>query len=497
MDRTSSIKSLLDENASKEPTKTGGALALEVLADGIKSGFNRRVQDVKESPVAFAAEMVGVGLASAALAAMRGKPAMNTVNKVLLGAGLGDAAYRVGTSGYAAVDTANHPEHYAANKQLIANTLGAAAFDYPTMALAGGLGVGAKALHGRLSTSPLVGPQEYSLQLTSLPRGHSKNVFEMAARTSNSETVRIPQYAFEAGGEKRPTWIEQRRDSPLAKFYEENRRSVVRINAEDGVGSGFFVDRDGLVATNYHVVRGAKTISIETSDKQTFFVKPIARDANADIALLRVIGKPAETTFPSATLAKNSELPKGAQLTAIGHPDGVESDVLSFGQMKGTVVKYANQFALDRTGTIATNIPIKPGFSGSAVFGENGSVIGVARATDGPAGYATSVEHLSTMLEAARQRQPITTWLDLSTYYEGLGNSAPRARIVSFAENSDATLLSSWAGSGRGSAMENGFFDGPREVLEFMYQTQRPMAAMATLNVTTMINTTAQRNWHD
>jgi S1-C subfamily serine protease len=73
--------------------------------------------------------------------------------------------------------------------------------------------------------------------------------------------------------------------------------SVVRIVTRDedfhvtGFGSGFFISKDGLIVTNYHVIRGAVFASVVPNDGGTLFVEGLlASDPKADLALLKVSG---------------------------------------------------------------------------------------------------------------------------------------------------------------------------------------------------------------
>ena len=172
-------------------------------------------------------------------------------------------------------------------------------------------------------------------KLAASSRVESEDVFALAARTSNADMVRIPHFDFNALGEKRPAWLEQRRDSPLAQMYAQNSKSAVRILSMNGrqvvgTGSGFIVQADGLIATNFHVAANSPVLAIETSSKDRFYAQPIAPDVMADLALLRVINKPESMNFIPVTLGETGSLRQGSLLTAIGHPDGVEPAVLGF-----------------------------------------------------------------------------------------------------------------------------------------------------------------------
>ena len=55
-----------------------------------------------------------------------------------------------------------------------------------------------------------------------------------------------------------------------------------------GVGSGFVVDRDGTIVTNYHVVDGAEKISVRMSDGKNFDAEVLGKDQKTDIAVIKI-----------------------------------------------------------------------------------------------------------------------------------------------------------------------------------------------------------------
>ena len=165
----------------------------------------------------------------------------------------------------------------------------------------------------------------------------------------------------------------------LADLIARVEPSVVRINVEkplgDCTGSGFVVGEDGIVVTNNHVIRGAKTASVTFTDDHEADVSGVLfRDPERDIAILKIVGS---DRFPSSALA--SEMPKkGETVVAFGAPQG-----LSFSVTDGIVSairpgdEFEAIFGEKWLGTwIQTSAPISTGNSGGPLVNLRGEVIG-------------------------------------------------------------------------------------------------------------------------
>ena len=132
------------------------------------------------------------------------------------------------------------------------------------------------------------------------------------------------------------------------------------------------------MVTNYHVVEGAKTLSVTFVDDQTYEAELYGYDESMDIALLRV----AVDTLSSDTLSQISvvaigdsdELVVGEQVVAIGN-------ALGYGQSVTTgIVSALDRAVSTDTGSstyIQTDAAINPGNSGGALFNMNGELIGI------------------------------------------------------------------------------------------------------------------------
>lgn len=90
-----------------------------------------------------------------------------------------------------------------------------------------------------------------------------------------------------------------------------------------GSGSGVIISPDGYIVTNNHVVEDADKIEVKLTDKRTFEAKVIGRDANTDLALIKVSG----TNLPVVKLGDSDNVQVGEWVLAVGYPLGLESTV--------------------------------------------------------------------------------------------------------------------------------------------------------------------------
>jgi hypothetical protein len=149
--------------------------------------------------------------------------------------------------------------------------------------------------------------------------------------------------------------------------------AIVRIEAGgDRIGTGFVLDAHGVIATNLHVVAGARDIKIHTLDGQTYDAKRIdAVDLDRDLALVAIEPKKPLPTIP---LGDSDKLAAGDPVVAIGNPMGVLDYTVSDGLISSVRV-LSQQLTV-----LQISAPISPGSSGGPLFNSYGEVIGVATA---------------------------------------------------------------------------------------------------------------------
>jgi S1-C subfamily serine protease len=155
-----------------------------------------------------------------------------------------------------------------------------------------------------------------------------------------------------------------------------------------GTGSGVVVSPDGLILTNNHVIDGAGAIRVALPDGRTFGARPIGRDPDTDLAVLR-----ADTTetLPAARLGDSKAVRAGQIAIAIGNPLGFESTVTAgIVSAVGRSLRGASGRLI--TDVIQTDAALNPGNSGGALVSSRAEVIGINTATiQGAQGICFSV----------------------------------------------------------------------------------------------------------
>ncbi len=143
-----------------------------------------------------------------------------------------------------------------------------------------------------------------------------------------------------------------------------------------GTGSGFFVNSNGDIITNNHVVEGASTITIRVhGDKKEYKAKVIARAPDFDLALIRAEGIPAGSIKP-LPLGDSSKLDVGLKAIAMGAPFGLDFSV-SEGIISSLERKAPVGSKEVEQSVIQTDAAINPGNSGGPLLNSAGEVIGV------------------------------------------------------------------------------------------------------------------------
>ncbi|MFF4311767.1 S1C family serine protease [Streptomyces sp. NPDC001507] len=106
--------------------------------------------------------------------------------------------------------------------------------------------------------------------------------------------------------------------------------SVVEVNAtlSDGTstGSGVVITSDGEIVTNNHVISGAQSVKVTTSDGKSYTAKVVGTDSSKDLALLKLQGA---SGLEPATLGNSDGVQVGDTVVAIGSPEGLTGTVTS------------------------------------------------------------------------------------------------------------------------------------------------------------------------
>lgn len=194
----------------------------------------------------------------------------------------------------------------------------------------------------------------------------------------------------------------------VEELVERCRKSVVVITVEgrdgkrQGIGSGFIISQDGLIATNMHVIGEGRAIGVELADGKK--LKPVAVHAterSADLAIIRVDAR----DLPALDLGDSEKLKDGQAVVALGNPQGLKHSVVS-----GVV---SGRRMLDGRNMIQLAIPVEPGNSGGPLLDRAGKVHGILTlksAVTENLGFAMPINALKPLLEKPNP-VPMAKWL--------------------------------------------------------------------------------------
>ncbi len=184
------------------------------------------------------------------------------------------------------------------------------------------------------------------------------------------------------------------------QVYADCNRGVVNINVasvrpglfddvvSSGSGSGFIIDRQGHVLTNYHVVENAREVRVVLHDGSSHEAEVIGTDPSTDLAVVR-LDAPAEMLFP-LELGDSSGLLVGQKVLALGNPFGLER-TLTTGIISALdrTIKARNRRLIK--GIIQTDAAINPGNSGGPLLNKEGRVIGMNTAILSQVGQSAGI----------------------------------------------------------------------------------------------------------
>jgi len=229
-----------------------------------------------------------------------------------------------------------------------------------------------------------------------IPRNAIVSISKTAAGTTTTTAATASTGQFYAATTKAAA---ARDVSSLVKQIGE---AVVQVKTPGGLGSGFLLNEDGYLITNFHVIEGETEISVEVYhqkdgqlDRETYKqVKIIAINKFHDLALLHIEDKGAPK-FKAITLGSSDALSVGDGVFAIGSPLGLERTVT-----QGIVSTKTRQ--MEGNLYLQTSAQINPGNSGGPLFNLAGEVVGVTnmKITFGEGlGFAIPVELVKSFLD--------------------------------------------------------------------------------------------------
>jgi serine protease Do len=249
-----------------------------------------------------------------------------------------------------------------------------------------GLLVGATLVAVGLAVSPqlqrTLGPREFTvppLQSAPVIGGIDAQTFR---RIAEAQTPMVVNIRSESRRQTRDLREFFGGDDPFRRFFGlPEMGPSPREEYLEGAGSGFLIDKSGLVLTNNHVVAGASRIEVGlfagtagTEKGQTYEAKVVGRDPLTDSALIRLIEKPSGD-LPVAAFGDSNRMAPGDLVVAIGNPFNLGHTVTvgvvsakgrPFHPLEGRVQEM-----------LQTDTAINPGNSGGPLLNLRGEVIGI------------------------------------------------------------------------------------------------------------------------
>jgi serine protease Do len=183
-----------------------------------------------------------------------------------------------------------------------------------------------------------------------------------------------------------------------------------------GIGTGFFIRADGLIATNGHVIEGATDVTVQVGEEERVYrATLVGQDDATDLALLKVEG---DRPFPVLALGESDRLEVGEWVVAIGNPFGLSRSVTT------GIVSFKGRRDVNPSGRpgyydfIQTDAAINPGNSGGPLLDARGAVIGINAAVNPSGqgiGFAIPVEQLRDVApQLAAQGHVVRSYMGIS-----------------------------------------------------------------------------------
>jgi S1-C subfamily serine protease len=140
---------------------------------------------------------------------------------------------------------------------------------------------------------------------------------------------------------------------------------------EEGQGSGFIIDKQGHILTNYHVIANARQLEVTLHNRKKFRAAVVGYDKSHDLAVVQI---QSDGELTPATLGESQNLMVGQKVFAIGNPFGLNG-TMTRGIISSIRSVRSQSGAIDQA--IQTDASINPGNSGGPLLNSHGDVIGI------------------------------------------------------------------------------------------------------------------------
>ncbi len=197
-----------------------------------------------------------------------------------------------------------------------------------------------------------------------------------------------------------------------AQVYRERVRSVVNVTAlsayrtrqggtvpSSGSGSGFIIDKRGLVVTNHHVVAGAQRVVVTMYDGSLYPARVLGTDPELDLAVLYF--DPQGRELRPVPRGDSDRLQVGQKVITLGNPYGLEG-TLTVGVVSALERPIETASGLIMRGMVQTDAAINPGNSGGPLLDRNGHVVGINSMILSPSGASAGLGFAIPINAAAR-----------------------------------------------------------------------------------------------
>jgi serine protease Do len=188
------------------------------------------------------------------------------------------------------------------------------------------------------------------------------------------------------------------------------RDQMPKEHRQKSLGSGFVIDRDGLILTNNHVVEKTEQISVTLADESELPATIVGRDPKTDLALIRI---KADRELIPLSLGESDRIEVGDWVVAIGNPFGLGNTVTAgIVSAKGRIIG-----AGPYDDFIQTDASINPGNSGGPLLNTAGEVVGINTAifsrTGGNIGigFAIPVNMAKDLLPQLKEGKAVRGWI--------------------------------------------------------------------------------------
>ena len=164
------------------------------------------------------------------------------------------------------------------------------------------------------------------------------------------------------------------------------------------LGSGFLINDDGYILTNFHVISGSSRIQVTLADQTQYIARALDTDRSDDLALIKIAPKKKQ---PFLHLGDSDRLQVGQKVLAIGDPFGLEG-TLTVGVVSSIGRKIQSEDNQQLEGMIQTDAAINGGNSGGPLLSSAGDVIGINTAILGKTnlgiGFALPINRAKALL---------------------------------------------------------------------------------------------------